>query len=582
MTSQNSATDTGSAEIEQALKMRTSSVSLDRYAENALKLIVDETYAAEGNRAKATLKKKEEEGGLSVERITQLTKRIDNNGLDDTSRLLLSSSDIYASLIAQALGSVQPSDIVGLTSSVMLRVGGLPKRLFLAAIIALVTQDLQILITDNQNDPKYKQWARLPDLAVERGISIRAGQVRADVEKLLNVMNSEGSLPYYVNEYIKRSAIPATSFTPAVKQAMTDYLIRLGVQIGDDANFKRGLYDEYFILAYNEALKLKTVAEDPIDTARTKGGEVNWNFTIDSFETVDVQGVVPANIKAAGALDYIYYIGEGMRLFEVANALVLRWASGMLDIPEGKTAAALYRYHKLRNERNTPEERAMLYKRVLNKGNGRLLSNMVVNQAFPTLWQQLMVEVTEYIGKVEGSKSKEGWVSRSPMYQATKNLQYNLSEHMTGMSHVQVTEDYAHLQEALDILKADEIVGKFGGRRKSIWSVIEQIAKEDLGVAIPTSTLRSIAVEGNRVFQWVANFDESVIRENDFNDFLQAAEAWIIAQASLDSSKFLPAGAPPANTNRFTSQKIVEKNGSRREVKVSAKVDDMKDDDWDF
>lgn len=566
--------------------------NIDAYAASALKATEEwikttkwEDYKKDapdktmlGATAKDTLPKK-----LAVEKIDELTKRLDTTGLEDIPRLLLSSSDIYAYVLLQSVDSVKSDDIAGLSNAVLLRIADQPKRYFLARVLTDVTNDLKVQISLSEKDPN-KNWPRLVELTLERGVDIRTGQVRPSVMALLTILYREGNIPYYLSRYIKeRSAIPESSFKSTIKQSMVDYLIKLGVDFntGKTAeNFDKGVYDEYFILSYNEALKKSEVADDPIDTARIKGGEVTWNFVVDSFDAIDRQGVIPENIKAAGALDYIYYIGEGMRVFDVANALVLRWASGILDIPEGKTAGMLYRFHKLRNERNTPAERAMLYKRVLNKGNGKLLSNMVVNDAFPMLWHQLMAEVAEYIRKSE--RGKDTWVSRSPLYQATKNLQYNLTEHMTGMSHVQVTEDYAHLQEALEILRAEEIINHFGGRRKSLWSVIEQVSKEDLGSMVPTAPLRTIAVEGNKVFQWIANFEsEGAVRDVDFNTLLSAAESWIISQASIESGhhgKFLPdsrsgkdRGRPPHRTPH--KERVAAK------PKKQASHDDF--DDWD-
>lgn len=512
---------------------------------------------------------------LSVEKIAQVSQKLDTTGLEDIPRLLLSNSEIYAFILLQAVSSVKSDDIIGLANAVQLRIADRTKRYFLARMLTEVTNDLKVQISKADPD---KNWPRLVELTLEKGINIRAGQVRNSVMDLLTILYREGNIPYYLTRYIKEhSAIPESSFKPTIEQSMISYLIKLGVEFKSSTSFEKGDYDEYFALAYNEALKMSAVADDPIDTARIKGGEVTWNFVVDTFDAVDRQGVIPENIKAAGALDYLYYIGEGMRVFDVANALVLRWASGMLDIPEGKTAGMLYRYHKLRNERNTAPERAMLYKRVLNKGNGKLLSNMVVNEAFPALWHQLMAEVAEYIRKSE--RGRDTWVSRSPLYQATKNLQYNLTEHMTGMSHVQVTEDYAHLQEALDILRAEEIINHFGGRRKSLWSVIERVSKEDLGSMVPTAPLRTIAVEGNKVFQWVANFEsEGGVRDVEFNTLLSAAESWIIAQASMEtgsSGKFLPSrngkdrGRPPQRTSQ----------PGRTTPRKKASNDDF--DDWD-
>ena len=520
---------------------------------------------------------------IAIEKIHEVTRRLDTTGLEDVSRLLLSNSDIYAFMLLQAVDSVKSDDISGLANAVLLRVANQPKRCFLARILAEVTRDLKVKIS--RNDPTNKNWPRLVELTLERGISIRAGQVRSSVMDLLSLLYREGNIPYYLGKYIldqKRNIIPTSSFTPAIKQSMIDYLVKLGVQFDapdTETKFNEGEFDEYFLLSYNEALKTSKVADDPIDSARIKGGELNWNFAVDTFDSVSYQGIIPSNIRAAGALDYIYTIGEEMRVFDVANALVLRWASGMLDIPEGKTAAALYRFHKLRDDRNTPAERAMLYKRVLNKGGGKLLSKMVTNTAFPMLWRQLMEEVVKHIRKSE--RSKDVWVSRSPIFEATKNLQYNLTEHMTGMSHAQVTEDYAHLQEALDILKSEEILNSFGGRRKSLWSVIEQVAKEDLGTMVATATLRTIAVEGNKVFQWIANFESAgSVREADFEMLLSAAESWIIAQASMQTGrngKFLPVDSGDRNRSK-PPQPMAPAGRSKAKPKQS-RNDDF--DDWD-
>ena len=80
----------------------------------------------------------------------------------------------------------------------------------------------------------------------------------------------------------------------------------------------------------------------------------------------------------------------------------------------------------------------------------------------------------------------------------------------------------------------EEIINHFGGRRKSLWNVIESVAKQDLGVTVQTSIMRTLAVEGNRIYQWIADFNEATVREENFKEFLKSAEAWIIAQASLE------------------------------------------------
>ena len=515
--------------VYQVLQINQPTATVDPYAISAL----EEAQAYYLDQAEAAESKILTEGLTGY--VESLSQKLNQTGLDDITRLLLSNHYIYAVVIQQALeeGNVQAEDATGLYNTVLRYIGGTPRLYFLAKLLTAVLNDRRIQVKISN-----VQWQQLYELVMEQGISIRSGQVETSVTDLLSTLYREGDLPHYVERYInERTVLPAIAFTASIQQSMIDYLVDLGFQVQSDEAFESGEYDEYFILAYNEALKTSTVQDDPIDTARIRGGEVSWDFSVDSFETEEAQEVITDNIKAAGALDYIYVIGEQMRVFDVVNALVLRWASGQLDVPEGTTAALLYRFHKLRDERSTPEERAMLYKRVLNKGNGRLLSNMVPNTTFPRLWHQMMAEVAEYIEKSEGSDSGSLYLSRTQLYQALKDLQYNLTETMTGMAHLQVTEDYAHLQEALDILRSSEIVSEYGGRRKSIWSVIELVAKEDLRFFVPTSSLRTLAVEGNKIFQWIAGFSEGAVNEEAFQSFLNSAESWIVSQATLESDE---------------------------------------------
>ncbi len=511
---------------------------LDQFAVQAL----EKTEAdLKGAKTFETLKAEIRDKKVLENDIFDLSQRLNQTGLDDVERLLLATPEIYAVIIKESLEEIRfdstSQDPTALYNTVRRKASNDYRKWFLARLLEVVFRARRIDVTTSS------EWQQLDELTLSRSIPIRQGQVEPAVMDLLSNIYRDGGLAHYLDKYIaEQTAIPKTAFTPAIRQGMIDYLVnsKVAIQPTDkpSTNGSQGAeHEKYFALAYNEALKLSTVKDDPIDQIRTKG-KVSWDFTIDAFDDADVvQGVIPDNIKAAGALDYVYAVGELMRVFDVANALVLRWAGGILDIPEGKTAYDLYRFHKLRNERSTYEERAMLYKRVLNKSDGKLLSNMVANAGFLRLWHKLMVEVTTYIGKSEGKQIGDTYVSRAQIYQATKNLQYNLTETMTGMAHIQVAEDYAHLQEAMAILKAEEVLNMFGGRRKTVWSVIEQVAKEDLGLMVSTAPLRTLAVEGNKIFQWIAEFNEGIVREGEFREFLSASEAWIIAQASLDSEE---------------------------------------------
>ncbi|MEO1447796.1 MAG: hypothetical protein AAFV46_16485, partial [Cyanobacteria bacterium J06635_11] len=365
------------ASTEKVFQITPPRINLDPYARRALADVessYDKPTGAE--RAITTLRQS------SLSDITKLTDRFNSSGLDDIHRLLLSSPILYTELIqiATKTHGAKLSDIESSYNAVLRLVADKPRSLLLGRMLAHVLADKSIATNDGST-----RWARLSANILANGLPLANGQVQLAVNNLLARAYNEGEIPHYVDAFAKRpdTGIAAFVMTPAVQQGMIDYLVKLGVQIKDPAAFKQGAYDEYFALAYSEALKTNSVTTDPIDAARIKGGETTWNFKVDNFESTESQGVIPGNIRAAGALDYIYCIGERMHVFDVANALVLRWASGVLDVPAGPTASKLYRYHKLRSERSTPQERAMLYRRILSRGGGRMLSGMVPNEDFP-------------------------------------------------------------------------------------------------------------------------------------------------------------------------------------------------------
>ena len=173
----------------------------------------------------------------------------------------------------------------------------------------------------------------------------------------------------------------------------------------------------------------------------------------------------------------------------------------------------------------------MMYRLILAKGGGKIPAGMAENTAFPNLWGTLMVETADFLERSQGKVSADRHVSRLPVYQATKQLQYNLTEHTTGMSHAQITEMYHHLREAKSVL--GHAVDYFStGPRKSLWTVVERASREWFDEAPNISAIRSAAIDGNRVFQWIANFDQSNVTDEQFQTFIDAVDAWIVAEAN--------------------------------------------------
>jgi len=365
-----------------------------------------------------------------------------------------------------------------------------------------------------------------------------SGPVAGAAEAALAETEQLGMLEF-VERFANRGEIDPTRLTEPIRRSMASFLLNRGVVIPGDLQVDAGEFDEYFVTAYEHALGVADGTHDPLDVARQRNatGVDTWDFTVDTFDDLATQGIIRENILAAAAVDYVAELGDGLGVFRLVDALVLNWSSGAIDVVDGASAQRLYRYLRLRDERSTPEERGMLYRRVLGRGSAELLDRMVENEVFPRLRHNLMTEVATFIDKTERiseGSSAVSPVSRAGIYQATRECQYNLTEACTGMAHIQVRELYAQLQEAFDILRDPEIIAHFGGtRRKSMWTVLESLSRTEFGRVPNIGAHRQLAVQGNRVFQWIAAFDEAPSQEA-LTGFLEAAEAYILASALVE------------------------------------------------
>jgi len=480
--------------------------------------------------------------------VANATQRLESGGLDRMERLLLSVPGVYATIMGDALelsakGHLKLDDTIALVNFVKraLNDGGngddkhAPRARFAAFLVDGVVAAGSLHVA-----PSLRA-ATIERVRYEQ-VPLKGDRAAAAISVVIDGLRSNGPLLSAVEKYAPHSGIDITRLTDPVKRAMVDGLKSMGLDPLKES--AKTVFPDYFAIAYSQAIaRSNGASNDPIDAVRRPGAISDWDFTIDQFEGVEEQGVIVDNILAAGALDYIYNLGERLGIYQLADAIVLKWGTGAIDLEPGETPAKLYRYWKLRAERTTPEERAMLYKRVLNKGDGAMLDGMVSNDIFPELWGGLMSSVADYITKLEDkSTTAETGISRQRVYQSTKQLQYNLTEFMTGMALMQVNEMYHHLMEARAILEDPQIVDYFGaGRRKTIWTVIERASKEWFNVSHNIAAIRTVAVDGNKIFRWIAEFDGGTTTDADFENLRNSAEAWILAQASDGSVPAAPA-----------------------------------------
>jgi hypothetical protein len=293
-------------------------------------------------------------------------------------------------------------------------------------------------------------------------------------------------------------------------------------------------YNEYLALAYNSALKEVKKSDDPVTNVFQNGSPFSFNYVVDYFDTAEEQGIDVENILAAGTLYYIKTLADDLGILRVADAVLMRWTSGMLDIPQGTTASKLYSYYKLRDEYTTAEERGMFYKIVLNVGDAKVLDKMAVNEEFTSLWDTLMTESVKYIDKYEQKETNFSVVSKAAIFQAIKDLQYNLTVFSSGMVKAILPEMYKQFEKAAAIIDDDNVKAQLGwGYRRSMWNVIERVSQEEFGYKPNVSAMRTAAVTGHKIFAAIASFDEGLMSETAFQEFIRNIETFIISQSQL-------------------------------------------------
>ncbi len=348
---------------------------------------------------------------------------------------------------------------------------------------------------------------------------LAAGALVPAVQERRQTISRTHAVRKAVDDYANKNEIEAHRFTEEVRRRMVDFLTDSGVvKTGDD---------EYLALAYNHAISALKETVSP-----TSGG---WDFSIDAFEPVQDITVDPDNILAVGFLDYAYELGERLSVFDMIVALYLEWSKGTLDLEQGPLASKLERFWQDQDSFETPEERAMAYAKALGKGDTNVLDGMRVNRDFQRLWTTLLDEVARFVDKRERaiSNGDSSPVSRVPIYEATRQLQRNLTDYGNGRTKSQASQLRNRLKTCLEILDAPEILDAYGtASRRDRWRVIAALhglmfGANGVDVLPNIEAVRNRAREGNRIFQWIADFNEATTTPEEMDALLlPAAEAY--------------------------------------------------------
>jgi hypothetical protein len=466
--------------------------------------------------------------------LVALTALLNRNSLTEVERLLLSTPGVYEWALLRLLktqGS-PATDTKGLRLAVVAEINSEPKTFL---IHALLDEYIKAEELDIRGEQLERLQSRLTGEDGAQFIRLAAGRTGKALDALIADERRERDLPKFVKQFAAQGEIDPFRFTPNVQATMVSYLENLGLTGLDEQKVRAGKYDEYFVQAYNFALFGDGRAR-PLKLRAVRPSESD--FLMDTFDLAEDQGVVREHILASAALYQIYVLGDQAGIFAMPTALMLRRARGRLDLSRGTGSQQLQEYKRyLRTAPLEPEDRQLLYRRVFNEGSGDVLEGAVANEEFPTLWDALMREIAEYIRKTEENSSDlEDKISRGPVDEAVRNLQYNLSFYATD-----IAEDVRDLKEqydlALAVIQNPDIVSSIvTGPRQNMWTVIERVMADDLKKAPNVSAMRRLGVEGYKILRYVADF-EGPVSEDAFKDFIKSGEIWIIAKGGLGTSR---------------------------------------------
>jgi hypothetical protein len=212
-------------------------------------------------------------------------------------------------------------------------------------------------------------------------------------------------------------------------------------------------------------------------------------------ETASIE-IVRENLNATQTFYFVAMLEE-LRLFQVVDRLVERFAQGLLPVGTGPAGEILYRYWKRRADRFTEAERRNLYARVFGWPGGD--EGGTPNREFADLWLRFVSAVTTYAEQLQRGTP----LSQQAVRESARDLAGNLSLHGYGLAYFAARELQQEIQEIITLLSNNEIKTAFGAR--DMWQVIEQVATLDLGGSPNILRQRTRAGAGSAIIRWLAN-----------------------------------------------------------------------------
>lgn len=249
------------------------------------------------------------------------------------------------------------------------------------------------------------------------------------------------------------------------------------------------------------------------------------------FETEVTTGFNAEVIRECANL---YYISEFKILYDVVDAIALRFFEGM-NLGLTETAAKLYTYVKRKTQRFAAEDRMKVASAVFDEENfkplmGRLVENLIAYNRGR--------HGSDLLHGHNGHGSGAVLFERSAVIRSIENLQRYLSDRGGGIAVFVAREGAAQWLEGKDILESDDLLRYFGGSFKSgMLGVLEEVGNEIYGRRPPIDRIRTLAVHGRRIIRWLADNTNNVsfLTDADLDVLSEHVQNWLAAYRRPDT-----------------------------------------------
>jgi hypothetical protein len=210
--------------------------------------------------------------------------------------------------------------------------------------------------------------------------------------------------------------------------------------------------------------------------------------------------VAAGNVKALQAL-YLAQLLEELRLFDLADRLVVLYDEGLLPVGRGEGKSVLDAYRRGSGRRLGRTERLTLYARCFGSPGGE--PDVQPNLEFDELWLRFLRAVSSYRRQRATTNvlADRRAASRETVRKTGRDLAANLSLHGFRAAPAAASLE-THAGGALDVLRTGAVRREYG--RYGVWELVELVSFVELGHVASTIRTRAAAQAGGTIIRWLA------------------------------------------------------------------------------